>query len=242
MVVSSSKKSVSILLSQDPKKNLFAEIRKARRFTMLSNEQKFAEYYKRLEETNEKFLSADPPTKRVMLAQDVLLQLKLEKFHPASNYYSPIVDGLAYYSPFNFIENHVGKDLRDALRVAPACHVCNIGSLFISAVERLDKITVDTVLSSSRVRGKMVEYLARLELFSEEELEILEDFFELNSPFLDHPLYDAMGWEDVTKYNRMKRSAEVIIATEGKVKMTLELLAKELPLPEEGQDLYDSRD
>lgn len=174
---------------------------------------------KHVEETNAAFEAADKPTRRVMLARDILLQLVSHRILPTSCYFGPIQD----YFWIN------GTEIRDRLKITAQCNVCGIGALFMAAVQRLDQIQCDDFLEDERY--SMIGYMEKFDLFSFAELDAIEDFFERRRAYGEHPLRTE-AWALVGSNDRLRRIAATIIKTEGRKAITLDLLLLELPTDE----------
>lgn len=181
---------------------------------------------RRIEETNALFEAADKPTRRVMLAKDVLLQLVNRRMIATSTYFHPQAE--------NFWQSDC--QLRDRLRATPTCRVCGIGSLFVAAVERLNKITCAEYSAGEYEYGErrtMIKYMESLDLFSSDELDQVEWFFERCRDYQSMTRDAARRkWDAVEQPDRLRRIMEVIIRTEGRKVLTLDLLMLELPTGE----------
>ncbi len=150
------------------------------------------QWNKYVEESNEKFLAASRAEKRVMLAEDVLKQLKSERIRPISKYLMLHRD----------TDVHTDRELRDVLKEEPKCHVCGIGALFVSAVGRLDKLSTLAFFDAGEPQHAVHNYMGAHDLFDRSELEIIEYFFENN-------------WTSLAKATHMEIIMRAIIDTKG---------------------------
>jgi hypothetical protein len=182
---------------------------------------------KRIEESNAAFLASSREGKRIMLALDVIYQLSIRRMVPMSVYFDP---GDKYFE-------RSGLEVRDVLKEVDTCFVCGIGSFFMAAVERLNEFKFrdfeDDFTTSSRFRGNIVAYLGKHDLFSLAEMLAVEAFFELYNDASQHR--SARMWKEEPNNDhtvRLKRIAEVVVRTEGRQELTLDLLMKELPTGE----------
>lgn len=175
-----------------------------------------AEVVQRFDDTNEAFMAADRATRRKMLAEDVLVQLRAQTIKAAHTY---IMADFVNTDLFGW----ESADLKTQLRGATWCHVCMIGAFFVSAVHRLNDIKVDQIDDRSlAVRSNMVAYMTKYELFTRPEARAMEEFFESGSTFFEHPRYSRYCGMDTS--SRMRHAAELIIASEGKEEITLDFL------------------
>lgn len=187
--------------------------------------EELSELFTNIEKTNAAFLAADPPTKRVMLAKDVLAQLKINRFHAASTYFFPQridASGEQFYDDMFLPPYDKDTELQSALRNLPLCEVCGIGSLFVSAVQRLDKMKMSEYFDHRQI---MTQYLSGFELFSYKELDEIERFFE--NSFGESLSNSKCNF--LTYKFRLIRIAEFIIETEGRQEITRPLLAAKVP-------------
>jgi len=181
---------------------------------------------RRIEETNARFEAADKSTRRVMLAKDVLLQLVNRRMLAESTYFHPLAE--------NFWQSDC--QIRDRLKAMPSCRVCGIGSLFVAAVERLNKITCSEFATGEYEYGErktMIRYIEGLDLFSADELDQIEWFFECMRDYQSSQFSELRKkWGDSERSHRLRRIMEVIIRTEGRKTITLDLLMRDLPTGE----------
>jgi hypothetical protein len=191
-------------------------------------------FFADIEATNQVFMEADLPTKRVMLAKDVITQLDIKRMTAYSTYFTPLaietVDPSYYHrTDWTFFDRNLvesSRDMKDAMRSMPMCQVCGIGSLFVAAVQRLDKMRV---ADYSHYRATHTSYLRKHELFSDDESDHIEAFFENYNFSTEHKAYRTNGWDCATPTDRLRRIMETIVETEGKEKLTVALFtAKKL--------------
>lgn len=114
---------------------------------------------------------------KIVIAEDVIAQIKAKKFIPTSGVYASF--------PINLTE---GDDLQEklaGLKRGQACEVCGIGSAFLSCVAIHDDYTVDEkdenyqIIDEDKMRKKLKEF------FTVNELAVIEACFEVESGFLD---------------------------------------------------------
>lgn len=167
-----------------------------------------AEYFKQVDESNERFLKGTLEEKRVMIAEDILKQLAIDRIIPMSTYIgSSEVDKLANIrfnkragDVYNIPEER--EELRDLLRRDTSCQVCGIGAIFVSIVDRLDAIEAGAIFRWTRT--EITNYVNfKSGLFTDEELKQIEDYFEA------HPITAG-----IRKY-RLTKIAGLIIESKG---------------------------
>lgn len=136
---------------------------------------------KRVSDRNYRFRLMTPAQKRVRIAKDVIEQLALGKLVAASRGYLTINDARLRASL-----NSYGS--RSSLADTPwhsifekeSCTVCGIGGVFVAAVGRANKCTVDD--SGGSPEGEfMKDYLAAW--FDRSQLTMIETAFERDSSF-----------------------------------------------------------
>lgn len=135
---------------------------------------------------NAAFARMSAANKRVIVAKDVLEQLRSKKIKATNG---------TYFEPTQKLRENermkiLGKDLSDALPMIPSCNVCAIGSLFKCVVERADKVKV---VDASNATGAADEvefghdgvvftnsraYLTSMGIFTDEQLALMENAFE----------------------------------------------------------------
>lgn len=186
---------------------------------------------KRIEESNALFLGSSREGKRVILAMDIIYQLALHRMVPMSVYFNP---GPELFSPEND-----EKEVKEVLGGVEQCYVCGIGAVFMAAVERLNEFKFTDfdgdIPTSGPFRSSLIRYIAGHDLFTRLELETVEAFFEWDYA-ARHNGESAKKWLDVDegfgRDVRLKRIAEVIIKTEGRERLDLDLIMAELPTGE----------
>lgn len=207
----------------------------------------------RIAATNEQFKQADRAGKRVMLAQDIFMQLNNGRMEAASAYLTP--DG---NPDFLHQQDRQSKEVRDLLLNVDYCEVCGIGSLFMAAVERIDDLRLSQLLEdedyspisaySPTFRDRLTGYLRTHDLFTAEESRDIEDFFEWNDCLENYEnLPNWTFWsgvaEDSNYHLFLHRIAQTIVETEGRELITLRLLmgkTSELAEDEEEKEETDA--
>jgi hypothetical protein len=170
---------------------------------------------KRLEKKNEEFRKLTKSEQRVQIAQDVIAQLKAKKLVAASTYLTPQVDDVNIDSPECDDYPYIGDLDVSEVTSQVQCEVCGIGSLFVTAVERNDKLKVKKFInddgwgSAFSNREGQVEYLRRW--FPEEMLDEIEAYFEDDTRHSASPI--RREW-DADK--RLQMIMENIISNNGK--------------------------
>ncbi len=128
-----------------------------------------------IKRANAAFAKMTPAQKRVQIARDVIAQLDENKLIAQfGTWVAPTDDGGAF--------EFSGEDqqVRDALSGGP-CHACALGSLFVCAVTRADKLRAGELHDGNEKRGyigklDVFEYLGRF--FDQDQLDMIETVFE----------------------------------------------------------------
>lgn len=154
-------------------------------------------YYRSISRSNAAFKKMNRARKRVQLAKDVIKQVELSRFTTSS-----------VYLEVSDTTRILNKDLQKALKKEPTCTVCGIGSIFVCAVDRLDKIKI-----TAPQRDVFVAYLVKMNLFSRFEMELIESAFEGWHQFHVDKGY-AYETGDSSK-ERLVRIMELLIAKKG---------------------------
>ena len=132
---------------------------------------KWVEYVRR---TNRRFDKMTASQKRVQIARDVIKQVELKRVTPTRGVY---VENFGVAFPINSSEfSELSKSQLDS------CSACALGSMFLSAVDRKNKLSMLNM--GSYVPGQHLnlysddtrDYLGKF--FSQEQLAEIEDSFE----------------------------------------------------------------
>lgn len=189
-----------------------------------SNE--FKKSQRETEKRNRKFAKMTRDQQRVEIAKDVLRLLGERKIEPHSTYFrasgdTEMVKSLALH-PDAFQEHgYAAKELRPIGKLSASavldskvadCHVCGIGSLFVSAVINADKLSAKNILKlrdGSERRRSEVRYLSRW--FDADQLSQIEQFYETNAWCAGSPILDQAN-----NRRRLRMIMENIISNGGK--------------------------
>lgn len=177
------------------------------------------------ERRNQAFAKLSDARKRVVVAQDVLDQLRLRRFvAPTGIYLQPATEEAK--DQFDSYDEESSKKPVHELLEGVKCQVCGIGSLFVAAVDRANACTIEDMDHSYENSNFMREYLG--EFFSDEQLVLIETAFEtelihsggtgLNrfSPKVEAAI--AFGEKSTSAEKRLKRIMENIISNKGTFK------------------------
>lgn len=128
-----------------------------------------------IKKRNEAFARMSPEQKRVTVAKDVIAALNAKQLVAKNSVYLALRFKQAVVKDWNNWDKFTESDAQVALlEQKVSCEVCAIGSVFVCAVERMDKLTVDQFRGSGR--RSIREYLG--DLFSLEQLDLMEIAFE----------------------------------------------------------------
>lgn len=185
--------------------------------------------YNYISQSNRSFKKMNMQAKRVQIAKDVLKQLQLQRMTGASVYFSnerisnvvgtklQRLEDAEYCAGYDEANKDVEKaqrgcdvEIQDLLKTMPSCRVCGIGSAFIATVDRLNSIKIKDLSESGGIeeRESMVAYLTKTKIFSEEQLDLIEEAFENSSGF-QPPEHQDDGNQ------RLRNVMDMIIKTRG---------------------------
>lgn len=129
-----------------------------------------------VKQKNEAFLKLPPAKKRVQIAKDVIAQLNSE--------YLKALSGNCYVASSNINEDfNSNKEFKSVFNEADDCTVCGIGSLFVCAVKRMDKLKISEVSIDNIGPAVIHAYLE--DFFSLDQLVEIEAAFEENGDYFE---------------------------------------------------------
>lgn len=149
-----------------------------------------------LAKKNAAFNKLTKPQKRVQIAKDVLAQLKIGFLKAKTGVYtdSKSLDRIfqkinnTYDLDQSNLSNLLNVEVKDIFDKDKSCTVCGIGSLFVCAVKRLDKLKLKDLFNDADIAQSDVHsYLSKY--FSLLQLNLIESAFE-GGEFLNSPYYD----------------------------------------------------
>lgn len=146
----------------------------------------------RITRDNEKFAKARPATKRVIIAKDCLSRIRIGQILPVAGGFCEIE-----YSNFAKKEENVAdqeydeedyqaiysdRSIKDILNTSAnnvqICESCAKGSLLMTYLGRVNEFTFEDLEQSSGNRQTDESHQKLLQLFSKEQLTLIETFFE----------------------------------------------------------------
>lgn len=128
-----------------------------------------------IERSNRRFAMMTPREKKVQIAKDVLMQLDAGLLDARSGTYFASLKASRLLSKLLDKNDDVDVELKEVLDKTPQCEVCAIGAAFVCAVKREGSLLVTNLVEC---RDLMVEYLTEKEIFSDDELTLMEVAFE----------------------------------------------------------------
>lgn len=166
---------------------------------------------KNLRDRNRRFARMPRDRQRIAIARDVLAQLDIGRFEAASVYLQIRTRPLAEPHELHFKAAQAEIDLSEVTACADKCRVCGIGSVFVAAVERADRLKLAELRPNYDgnplvPRQKMVDYLAPW--FDGEQLGIIESVFEQGQSC-------PAAWLEFGPTKRLRRIMENIIENGG---------------------------
>lgn len=181
----------------------------------------------RVKRRNARFKKMTRKEQRLTIAKDVVDMLRSQKLKPASTYLSL---GSMGYKLYGYEDTKEGKEALkvDAGQVLACavemeqCEVCGIGSLFVAAIVRNDKMKLKKfapAYENGDARELEVEYLSKW--FDDDQLDLVEQYYEQNSHpdlgqragggWVESPIYDTESDTD-----RLIMIMENIISNKGR--------------------------
>lgn len=131
---------------------------------------------------NAEFKKATKAQKRVMIAQDVLAQLKAKRYVAESGCWVRI-----HYNPTTVAETDSVQELFVEKKIE-SCNVCALGGLFMSCTNFNNNTLLKDLDSVSEYLGSLVNEEEKLsnklnKIFSTNQLKLIETYFEANDGF-----------------------------------------------------------
>ena len=167
----------------------------------------------RIKAENEAFEKLTPSEKRVSIARDVIAQLASKRFEAKQ--------GLYVDTDAEVTKATAKRDASEVFASAKSCTVCGIGSLFVSAVCKADKLPVaDLGLEAGDYAdvGGDAAYAYLEQFFSLNQLKSIECAFEQTDSFGGDNSYQSakFGDEVVDDDDRLRLIMENIIVNKGR--------------------------
>jgi hypothetical protein len=128
-----------------------------------------------ISKSNAAFEKLSPKNKRITIAKDVIAQLKSGYLNALSSNAYVGIDADNISSEF-YGESDNELELKDVFDNEEQCTVCGIGSLFVCAVKRMDKLKVSKLDGGGVSQSLVHEYLKGF--FSILQLNAIENAFE----------------------------------------------------------------
>ena len=172
-----------------------------------------------IKKTNAEFEAMTPAQKRVQIAKDVIFQLDIGRIKGGSVYFDAPKPFFKEYDKCLQRSSWDGYkpaekpdvELQDLFSKMPSCTVCGIGSVFVSAVDRLDQLKASD--TDGLCKEPMVAYLQEQKIFCSEQLDLIENAFEGYDNYAT--VSEAGGFAGSSL--RLRTVMELIIAAKGVV-------------------------
>lgn len=137
---------------------------------------------------NRAFAAADPAGKRVLIAKDVIAQIRAKRFKAKSNRWVTLLEKDNTPIDPHALEHDLGGDapLRELFlkQTIPACDCCALGAMFMSCTLYNNKTTIDNFNHELAWFEELVETRrfsnGLTSFFSSSQLELIEAAFEGN--------------------------------------------------------------
>jgi hypothetical protein len=123
---------------------------------------------KKIEAENAEFEKMSKAEKRVVIAKDCLVRIKLEQINPSKGRFCSLIDDYAYsHLNIKTVLNSESTNL---------CSACAKGSLFLSYVGRVNNITFNQIQGFNGLGDS--DHKKLLEIFTARQLSLIEIAFE----------------------------------------------------------------
>jgi hypothetical protein len=131
---------------------------------------------------NAEFKKATKAQKRVMIAQDVLAQLKAKRYVAESGCWVRI-----HYNPTTVAKTDSVQELFVEKKIE-SCNVCALGGLFMSCTNFNNNTLLEDLDDASEELGNLIDEEEKLsnklnKIFSTDQLKLIESYFEANGGF-----------------------------------------------------------
>lgn len=159
--------------------------------------------------TNEQFNKMNKTKKKILVAQDILLQIKLKTYSPQTKKY------IDFHNILDDITVFKKSDVQLHFKKIKECDVCALGSCILSIANLGDNLTFEDILNKSDNTDEKL-----LSVFDKHELFLIEKTFE--GPYAPTPWSDELNKEtDCFLYNE---EIEKILKFRGRFKNDTTLL------------------
>lgn len=147
-----------------------------------------------IEETNEIFDKASPAEKRVMIAKDTIRRIEAQNIIPKAGV---LIENWINASDFNQFKDYINDES------TPKCNVCAKGALFCSIIGRVNKFSIDELVSYGHTNDcDDVIHTKLNNFFTLEQLDLIETAIEKRS-------YLEVAYEDdILKAEQFRENGE----------------------------------
>lgn len=130
--------------------------------------------------TTKQFNKLSKARKAVLVAEDVLLQIKAKKYVPKTDKYIAIIGEYFYTRELN------SRDIKTNFDIIPPCQVCALGSMLLSCTHLGNLLTFDDIIiNGSGMRDINNDNVKKLfkSIFDDKTLTLIETCFENTEKF-----------------------------------------------------------
>lgn len=161
---------------------------------IITSPTKLAKIFAAIEEKNKEFKKSTKPQKRVLIAQDVLAQIKAKRYVAESGAWA----APTYAEPGMALDSGESVQKLFANQSIRQCNVCALGGLFMSCTNLNNNTTVEELCRADENLGDELEYGEKLsngldKIFSPKQLELIENYFEDADGYYGSYATDAMA-------------------------------------------------
>lgn len=160
---------------------------------MITSHTKLAKIFASIEEKNKEFKKSTKPQQRVLVAQDVLAQIKAKRYLASPGTWASPTYGV----PDENLKGEESAQKLFATQTIKTCDVCALGGLFMSCTNLNNNTTVEELGQACNL-GDILEYgdlklsngLNRI--FTKKQLMLIENYFENAEGYYAPDATDAM--------------------------------------------------
>ena len=151
---------------------------------IITSPTKLAKIFASIEEKNKEFKKSTKPQQRVLIAQDVLAQIKAKRY---------VAESRAWTTPI-YAERGLNLEPGESVQKLFAnqtirqCNVCALGGLFMSCTNLNNNTTVEELYQADENLGGELDYGDNLsngmdKIFTKKQLKLIEIYFENNAGY-----------------------------------------------------------
>jgi hypothetical protein len=146
----------------------------------LINSKKEIKRIKDIQDLNKAFEKASPDEKRIIIAKDVIAQLKLKKFIAQTGVYFDAIPESNQNNLLDWYDKFKEKSIKNIINEEEvSCKVCGIGGVFASCVRITNNISTSKFKTGSQNDQTIVRKFLK-KYFDIDQLRLIESAFEMS--------------------------------------------------------------